>query len=579
MVIREPSNDLVRVRKVIDDLVLSDGGTDLRATFEKVNDVLDTLPSYQKEVVFLTDMQAASWRPPEEAAEALKAQVARLEAKRPRSVVIDLGKSAGENRAVTGLVLGAPVVTVGTPVLIRATVRNFGATRADGVRVRVTDDGRLGPEEPVELAPGDEVPVIFRQQFSTPGDHVVEVSIDSDPLERDNRRWLVVPVRESLNVLLVYGHFKSEPYQTETDYLADALAPGEESPGQPRPIKVEVVSESALSRRELAPYDVVVLCNVGQFSPSEVTALDDLLKQGGGVVVFTGDQVVSDNYNRLLYDDGKGLLPMALGPSKEGRFYFNPLGFRHPIVAAYQGETEPVTAGLTQAVTSQYHRLIRDPKKGSPAEVALAFDTGDPAIVEAHRHRGMVFLVATSADTGWTNWPIHKSYVPVMQEMVLRAAAGKLSDRNILVGQPFDESFAAAGAAAPVTVVPPRGQTFEAKLQSSPSGGVSQLHFEQTDAAGEYKVKVGPPLVLESAFAANTDPAESDLAKLDKTRLTEILPGWHFQYLLNSKELARDASSVGKKGELHRPLLYGLLILLLLESILAWKFGHHESSS
>jgi hypothetical protein len=26
-------------------------------------------------------------------------------------------------------------------------------------------------------------------------------------------------------------------------------------------------------------------------------------------------------------------------------------------------------------------------------------------------------------------------------------------------------------------------------------------------------------------------------------------------------------------------LLYGLLILLLLESILAWKFGHHESST
>ena len=40
----------------------------------------------------------------------------------------------------------------------------------------------------------------------------------------------------------------------------------------------------------------------------EVTALDDFLKQGGGVVVFGGDQVVAENYNRLLYDDGNGLL-------------------------------------------------------------------------------------------------------------------------------------------------------------------------------------------------------------------------------------------------------------------------------
>ena len=94
-----------------------------------------------------------------------------------------------------------------------------------------------------------------------------------------------------------------------------ALAPGEESPGQPRPIKVEVVSESRLTQRELTPYDTVVLCNVAQFSQPEVAALDDFLRQGGGVVIFGGDQVVVENYNRLLYEDGNGLLPAPLAPA------------------------------------------------------------------------------------------------------------------------------------------------------------------------------------------------------------------------------------------------------------------------
>ena len=48
------------------------------------------------------------------------------------------------------------------------------------------------------------------------------------------------------------------------------------------------------------------------------TALEDFLKQGGGVVIFGGDQVVADNYNRLLYADGKGLLP-AVGRPERGR--------------------------------------------------------------------------------------------------------------------------------------------------------------------------------------------------------------------------------------------------------------------
>ena len=41
--------------------------------------------------------------------------------------------------------------------------------------------------------------------------------MDDDPLKLDNRRWLAVPVREFLNVLLVDGHFKSEPFQAETE--------------------------------------------------------------------------------------------------------------------------------------------------------------------------------------------------------------------------------------------------------------------------------------------------------------------------------------------------------------------------
>ena len=35
--------------------------------------------------------------------------------------------------------------------------------------------------------------------------------------------------------------------------------------------------------------------------------------------------------------------------------------------------------------------------------------------------------------------------------------------------------------------------------------------------------------------------------------------------------------SVGRRGELHRQLLYGLLALLLAGVALAWRFGHHDS--
>ena len=60
--IGDPSHNLGEVRKEIEELTLSHGGTDLAATFEKVDRVLEASSITQKEVVFLTDLQAASWR-------------------------------------------------------------------------------------------------------------------------------------------------------------------------------------------------------------------------------------------------------------------------------------------------------------------------------------------------------------------------------------------------------------------------------------------------------------------------------------------------------------------------------------
>ena len=113
------------------------------------------------------------------------------------------------------------------------------------------------------------------------------------------------------------------------------------------------------------------------------------------------------------------------------------------------------------------------------------------------------------------------------------------------------------------------------KLQSA--GGVSQLLFENTDLSGRYQARVAAPSPEEISFAANPDPLESDLAKLEKPELAEVAPGWNVLYLTNWRELTENAESVGRRGEFHRPFLYALLVLLLLESFLAWRFGHHGS--
>jgi hypothetical protein len=580
-IIKDPSPNLDEVRKEIESITLPHGGTNLAGTFRMINDVLGTSSISQKEVVFLSDLQSASWRrygskPDED----LKRELANLEARKPRGVVIDLGDPKGQNRAVVDLRLSSPIVTPGMQPqpTITAVVREFGREIPGFSRIRLMIDGQVGPESMLDNQPGKEKTAVFFVDFASPGDHVVEAVIDDDPLKLDNHRWLAVPVREFLNVLLVDGDPKTEPFRSETDFLAVALSPEADTSGVPSNIKTEVVPEAQLAHRDLTPYDVVVLCNIPQVSEREVSALEAFLQQGGGVVVFGGDQVQAENYNRLLFASGKGLLPAEIGPTVgragpgEEPFGLLPLGYRHPIIQEFGGEDEPVRAGLTQVKTMRFHKLLVP--KNSAAQVALAFDNNDPAVVEAPRNRGRVIQVATSADRDWTTWPLHQSYPPVMEKVIFQAASGRLAERNVRVGQPLDQALPPAASSATASVRRPDGRTEPAKIQAK--GDVSQLSFDKTDLSGIYQVKVGPPVSADATYSANPDPNESDPAKLDRVALADALPGWSFAYFDDPKALLNNAAAVSLRGELHRPLLWTVIGLILLETVLAWWFGHHR---
>jgi len=436
-IIGAPALNKDAVLAEIDAVKLPHGGTDLAATFQKLDEILAASPLARKEVVFLTDLQTASWKRPEtNSGDRLKNAIAKLDARKVSSQVIDLGAIGGKNLAVVDVALEPPIVTVNTPVVVRATVKNFGRDPSGDIVAKLTVGDAVVDERPIRLGAGESETIAFRpSRFPTAGPSTVVVSLPDDALRVDDSRRLVVSVREAVEVLIVDGDRKPEAFRSESDFLAQAISPepdtsAEADPDEPvSAIRARVVPEAQLSRQDLSPFDAVVLCNVESFTEAEANALDAYLKQGGGVVIFGGDRVRAESYNRLLFNEGKGLLPAAIGatvgdPTKaEAAFTFDPLRFKHPIIAEFDGQPPTVQASLTNVKTFRFHKLKL--AKDSNATVALAFDNGDPAVIEAPRHRGRVVQVATSADRDWTSWPLHQSYPPVMEQIVLLAAAGR----------------------------------------------------------------------------------------------------------------------------------------------------------
>jgi len=562
----------------VENLRLPHTTFDLSATLAKVEEVLASARKEhprlaREEVYFLTDLGRVGWRP--ESSDGATASEGRQRAQRLAEtaslVVLDVGQPDAENTAVTELRSLEPIATPSRDVNFEARVKHFGRQARNRQSVELLVDGRRVKQQNVDLPAGGEVSIPLSYRFETPGDHRVEVRIEGNALEIDNHRFLSVPVKEAIEVLCVDGRPSGEPLRGATGFLALALAPQADGPRRAL-VRPHVVPESALVESDLGRYDCVFLADVAQFTSGEARVLESYLKGGGSLVVFLGDQVVSDSYNRQL-DGPVHLLPARLGKAiAKTQHRLDPLNYGHPIVREFRSREK---AGLLQTPVYKHYQLLL--AKDSQAKVALRLGDGSPLIVESPIHRGRVILVGTSADATWTAMPLWPSYVPIVQELLAYAIGGQLDQRNLRVGDPLGGTIVLAARDAPLSLQLPDGRSEEVRPRGE--GDSSVWSYSDTMTSGIYTARFTAPSAPSETYAVNVDTAESDLTPLALDELQEDL--WQdvpFAYQTRWDSVSDPPPGAGGRGDgLPKILLYGVLGLLLAETYLAWRFGHQTS--
>src|SRR5262249_38911777 len=182
-------------------------------------------------------------------------------------------------------------------------------------------------------------------------------------------------------------------------------------------------------------------------------------------------------------------------------FAFDPGDFSHPIVGAFQGNPD---AGLESTQAYAYVKAV--PTK-DVAHTALAFDTGDPAIVERAFGNGRSILVTTSVDDRWGTWPLWPSFLPLVHEIAQFAVSGRGAERQRLVGEPLTEIFPATAVDVDIAVGRPDGQTKSVRIL--PQDSFNQFVYDETNLSGLYEANLAHPVARTAWFAVNIDPRES----------------------------------------------------------------------
>jgi len=205
---------------------------------------------------------------------------------------------SNENLAVSDLAGFVEVAAAKVPVTFGAKVSNFGTREASDVAVGILVDGNRLPATKVipKIAAGETVDLPFETIFNTAGTHRLQLTLEADPLEQDNIRYLAVRVPDENPVLIIDGTPRAE----QGLYLADAIAANRAVTGYAPTID----GPDGLRKLSLDKYHFLYLVNVPSLQPDALAALEDYVRGGGGLAWFLGDLVQPDFYNKTLYAGG-----------------------------------------------------------------------------------------------------------------------------------------------------------------------------------------------------------------------------------------------------------------------------------
>ncbi len=566
-------------REMLGKLEVSDESFPLRRALPIAEHLLAASPNVNHELYLLTDAQASQF------AGGSDKDSAAPDA-RTRVFLVTLPSHEPPNVGIVSAEVKTRIVTVNKPVELEATVANFGPVEARDQVLSVYLDGERTVQQSVTITPHgaavSDLTLIPKRRGPLHG----YVQIEDDALEIDNKRFFVLDVPDHVRILL------AGPATEDTKYpfLALTLQGDSTLAGL---YTVRRISEEQLASTDFGRFDVIVLCNIKEFSPVEAARLAQFVTSGGGALLFPGPWSDAGNYNHTLLA-ALGVPPLGrdtLGAAHSRRpgagasfLTFDKVDYAHPLFA---GLFEPSFRNSNAKPSIESPRIAEawGLQTGSQGHAIITLSNGRPFLTEFTPGSGRLLVAAVDAGTADSDFPLKGVYAPLVHRAALYLASEREVGRTFVAGEHLRcrVKLRSSAEQRAYVLTSPSGVDVRitpnilssngaAEFTSSSSSevGIYDLHEAGTGKA-ENRSASGP---LLAGIAVNVDTAESDLrvaspeeirsvlerSGLDPSRLRELPPRGAIEDIVRQTRYG---------VELWRHFLLAALLLALTEMIVA----------
>lgn len=634
---RSPA-DLATARRLIDELDIVHLATDLHPGVYEAKEVLARGQATNKELYLFSDMQKMGW---EQQSGELKTALTDIKEKAIVHLV-RCGTRIPKNVAIIDIAPQAGIPRPGTRVGFTVQLRNAGPDPVEKLTVSLAIDNDEKNAEPVnigKLNPGEIHAVTIDVKLDKPGLHILTARVRPDDLEADNRFDQVIQVRDQVNILVVDGHYDEQyPEKASSFFLMHSLMPVQESDRASYKYRPRMVPARQATPEMLKGQDICILVNcaaerragwVADALPeSFLEALEPFVKkEGHGLIVFSGDNVQPEAYNKVL---GKklGLLPLPLkqvvkatgnapffvdrstfgaGPTAYRNFKEDNYFMSFDLVGVWQ-HVDLDDSGVAKPAAKEKKDDADDKKDDAPAAraednpvtVIARLDSDRPFAVSKKVDAGEVIFVSTAVNYEgrdpktnlplWTNFhnlglKLLPPLLPFLDVSVSHLMAGQRQTYNLVAGRTLNwyptEKFDYV-----YSLVHPDGKTTRLGLPEKekdkrylvtaadlPRAGIYRMVVMPRGTEGADSIDAAEALKHGTPIAVIPDLTESaDLSSLSDADIDARL-GFTPIHITAGEEQGVSAATERDKREWTVWALMAVLGLVLFEVAFAWWCG------
>ena len=421
------------------------------------------------------------------------------------------------NRSISSLDLGQGAVIAGGEVEVKVRVANHSKDPWNGKVEAGFSPAHLRENE-VTLAPWSEGDVTMIVPVPSGGLLQLTASLPRDDLPPDDRRHLVVQVREREEVVVLTGNEEEGAAPAPVLFLSTAIDPYGGEKGVYRPKHLE---PGTLNPAALAASTRLIASRLPLLNDEQAGTLVTFLRGGGGMILFLDGKADAANLDKIGTLAGEAM-PIRLTEKLDsqnlpgGAMRVASGDFHSRFLRLFDGVRRQNLALL------EFYDLYHAAATGS-GKVVLTYADGTPALTESSIGLGTLLVCNFSVAEASSNLARQRLFPAWIHEMLLRmSSSGSAAMEPFLVGDSASaETWAAEAAGRELNG--PDGKPVRAR--SDVLGERMRVTFS-ADSSGFYQLPGGNQKNL-LAFAVNTDADQSDLRSMDPTVLPDRAGSGH----------------------------------------------------